>query len=1427
MMKSWLGLLQLIAVLPFLLAATSDANFLHIALESGIASTFELNLLETLGAYKESWFEEVALKLFGLDDEFEIEELELEQEIYDTILESLELSEYERANIDFDFKYKVHTPRIQSHYNYYNSIKNNYNLEGLKDSFGNDVSVDGKVENWILFNDVIYASIDDLYALKTDSRSNALLTEFDRVFGTKGPLIIFYGNHKSEDFKLFFLNLYESARIGKLRFVWRYIPDSDKSERILGFGVDLTIKNPGHLVVDDAKSVNKQRLDMLKDQVKIEEGRIHPLKKGSLKSLGLKLSTMVLSEKIADVDDKLKFLTRVLNNFLKYGSYIQNSNVDIDEVVSAVKKNENIGLSKDSYGLYVNGSPIHKLQLNFLSLINKIKEESQIILSLAKFGLNPKQSKFLLQKFAMITAYKESQFRSGNTIMGKNENRFKIYDFKFSKDHKHGVVFLNDIGKDETYSQYTSDQDEAYLGLNLQANQIPALRENVHDAVFAINMTDKSQLRVFFALSKIILDNGIPQQVGVLPIAETAQDKLIAKKFYHIVESSSLQEALAFLYKYLESDDDEEFEELFDKIDISQYDFDESVYESTLKRFEINEPSLLVNGVILDLLSPDWQISMSKQISQDISLLKKHLKSDNKSELPLKDVLYTHARDFRDTRIIPSEPQNALYKAIDQDLVDASIVFRKSSETKGTFWAVGNLNNAGFKKQLENLMIAIKSEDYQIRLLNTGNSPELIEQMSAFALKKLSNSKIDMLITILQASSQKIDGVNKENIKLLEEKNLPVLHDFILFNSRYLRVDIPLNEQELVQLAEFETSQRLSIISDIINAYPGVFDHKSIDIFTKDDATRFDILSSILTKSFHSDDKLFITDVARFDFSKIDYTNSFDVGSGNLAEVLIILDPVSENAQHLISMANIIKDIPYVSIRLLLHPSLHSEELGIQRFYRGGNVEETFDNNGQWIFDSQVVIANIPTEFEYTVEIDTPTKWLTVSKYSTGVDLENFKISEGESAFGVFELKSLLIEGSIKDVGTGSTPLGASIRLDNSELHTESSAMAAMGYIQLQGKPGTNQLSLEDTTSKYYNLLSASEIRFSSNQIPIEFANVNIFDLHGKRIHYRVNKKDSNTSLTLVVDDYSNEDEELNIFSIASGHQYERLLSIMVSSVVKNTKSPVKFWLIENYLSGEFKRFLPELAKAKNFKYELISYKWPNFLRKQREKHRSIWAYKILFLDLIFPKNLSRVIFIDADQVVQGDLKELNEIDLNGAPYGFVPMCEDREDMEGYRFWKTGYWEKVLGDDLKYHISALFVVDLNRFRQLKVGEKLRGHYQKLSLDEQSLANLDQDLPNNLQRVVPIFSLPQEWLWCDTWCHERGKSKAKAIDLCDNPLVKGDKLKRAAEIVPNWGKFDRDIQLVKSKVKEAEKILAKKEEEGSDESSDDELEHDEL
>ncbi|VEL09119.1 unnamed protein product [Protopolystoma xenopodis] len=161
-------------------------------------------------------------------------------------------------------------------------------------------------------------------------------------------------------------------------------------------------------------------------------------------------------------------------------------------------------------------------------------------------------------------------------------------------------------------------------------------------------------------------------------------------------------------------------------------------------------------------------------------------------------------------------------------------------------------------------------------------------------------------------------------------------------------------------------------------------------------------------------------------------------------------------------------------------------------------------------------------------------------------------------------------------------------------------------------------------------------------------------------------------------------------------------------------------------------------------------------------------------------------------KIVRADLRDLADLDLEGAPYGYTPFCDSRREMDGFRFWLQGYWAGHLAGRA-YHISALYVVDLVRFRQMAAGDRLRGQYHGLSQDPNSLANLDQDLPNNMMHQVPIKSLPQEWLWCETWCSDDSKSRAKTIDMCNNPLTKEPKLSAAMRIAEEWVPTDNEIK----------------------------------
>lgn len=1421
-----------------LLVSIDASNKLSVNLEAPWQSTgFELNLIESITSYNESLYVPTVLKVFGLsgageDDDSDDDSEHIDQQSsYEAAVKSLEPTI--RNFVGFDLVNKIHSPRIQAHHEFYRKEVLPKFAETLvqkcsTDSFGRQLltSPDDMLSSWVYSADNIYCSPEDLFALKTGKSEPFEILDFDRIIGENenAPMYVLYSTPDSREFPSMFNNLYQSAQSGKIRFIWRYIPEkAAKPETLSGYGVEMSLKNTDYLAVDDndikstsggAHSSHNSAWKLEKDFWKILASSSPPhVTKLNVENPGFQISSFILSNPFKNVTqyELLNLVSRDLPKLLPYITTTKNRKVAAKFLLQ-IAENEKTGVGKESYGLYVNGSPINKLELDLIKLIAKIKEELKIIEDLQDLGLSTDQAQFLVIKFALISAVKQSQFRSGNTIMGYNENRFRVYEHQFYKGSykkKKGIVYVNDIEKDDNYQHYSSDREETYLMLLLQYNQIPPLRENVHDVIFALNFANKEQLRVFFTLSKVILDSGIPQQVGLLAVdSDDPQDAILAETFYFIADTTSPQEAMAFLYKYFEAKDEVEVELLLKSIIIPpEYEFKHETYKDTLKKFSITSASVIINGVIHELNSPTWQISMGKQLAQDISLLKHHIRSGAAHRKSLKSLLYENAKAERNLRITPLDPSEVIYKPIDGELISKSVAFKpldkpEGDQASGSFWVIGNFQRSLIRNQLVEILKVMRKLQYalQVRIINTGLDLPILKQLrDNFQLEKLRTADIDMVIDVLQAETtdDPILSKNTTVLKFLERKQLPVHHDFLLLNSRYFRLSEIFKSKELGQLLEYEFNQRMSIFPDLVNAYPESFSYKLLNELNDhshfDNFDWFDIFSSVTTKSFYPDETAFITDVNRFDFSPLNMELALDVtgGSDKPVSILLIADPMDEYSQKTISIVNAVKDLDFVSVKILLQPKTDSDE-SVKRFYRGVFPEALPRfKDGAFIQQNGVDFVNLPESDLFTVSLDSPAKWISVIEKSD-VDLDNVKfdnldVTEVKSSF---TLKSILIEGhaiDVKHAKPPSTPLVLQISQHNDSRDTM--VMSTRGYFQLQAAPGMWDLSVK---SGLYSILSASH-KFAINQSPLESARINIFDMGGKNVPVRL--ESSNRPVLNTRDD-----ETINVFSIARGHLYERLLNIMMLSVKKHTSKRVKFWVLENFVSGQFKKTLPALAESAGFEFEYVTYKWPQFLRQQSEKQREVWGYKILFLDVLFPQDLHKVIFVDADQIVRSDLNELAQIDLNGAPYGFTPMCDSREEMEGFRFWKLGYWSQVLGDKFKYHISALFVVDLDRFRELRAGDKLRAHYQKLLSDPQSLLNLDQDLPNNMQGLLPIFSLPQEWLWCETWCASSELDRAKSIDLCNNPLTKESKLDQAKRLIPEWTSYDNEADKIKKSIK---------------------------
>lgn len=395
-------------------------------------------------------------------------------------------------------------------------------------------------------------------------------------------------------------------------------------------------------------------------------------------------------------------------------------------------------------------------------------------------------------------------------------------------------------------------------------------------------------------------------------------------------------------------------------------------------------------------------------------------------------------------------------------------------------------------------------------------------------------------------------------------------------------------------------------------------------------------------------------------------------------QIGFIIDPLSETAQKWVPMINTLAAIEGVSVIMYLNPVNGLQELPLKRFYR-----YVFDNEPH--FDPVTGVQEIPTAYFnelptkplYTLGVETTNAWH-VTVREANMDLDNIFLNslnkEEHGVSAVYELENILLEGHCLDSTNKSPPRGLEFEIatPSNHSHKDTLVMANLGYFQLKALPGVWNLGLrEGRSSAIYSIedigtkgkwnWDASKKNKKVEQADgvlalTSFEGITVMPLVHKNPGMEsedvlesaddkkhgdgsglwssfssklFGKKNENTDLVA-----KPKQAEINIFSVASGKLYERFLSIMIASVMEHTQSTVKFWFIENFLSPEFKDFVPYMAKEYGFDYEMVTYKWPSWLRAQREKQRTIWGYKILFLDVLFPLDLDKVIFVDADQVM-------------------------------------------------------------------------------------------------------------------------------------------------------------------------------------------------
>ena len=1311
-----------------------------------------------------------------------------------------------------------------------------------------------------------------------ESAGTEAILPFDRVLGGKGlsgdqvPSIL-YADITSPLFADFHQTVSRTAREGQTTYRVRYRPAlgeiSPQPLFLNGYGVELALKRTDYIVIDDreaskTRSGDQETHDTLVDDEAPED--IKPLSKSEVSNLGVNAASFVMES-----EDSLDTLIKVVQDFPKHSALIASHNAT-DKFMTEYKANREAFLPPGYNIMWLNGLQVDPRNLNAFSILDQLRKERALISTFREEGFTAEQAVAVLSHpdIAQAQVNKEAQRYDYRDDSEGGKVIIWLNDIEKDKRYQDWPSELQAFLQRTYPGQLPSVRRELHnlvIPLDLadlqEVELVVATLQNFIKRTVPVRFGIVPTLRTPTSRSQAKVAYHIVQTYGLSALFQYFE------KFYDSGKEGAPSKSTftsAIKGKSIKRDQISlPFEEVLDSDDLESRLLKTREY---LERLALQGefPPLFANGVAI-ARTDDWLEVMSNTVSMDLRQIQRGIYEQKfVADMWLPDFYLYQAAKRRNALVIPEDQTTIKNIPLGQvfsehrDLIAGLPRVKASPEITGSkllyLLVVADLDSkTGRSLLLDAVSFRKAHPEAEVAVLHNAapDTPCSTFSLKAqFLLHEENTDDLDTLLSNLQnlneeASEEitKACSTPSTTLPFLEVLNLPAGTNGLLLNQRLIA---PINEGDFLpgdfeMLFKFEEKKHFEPLTTALKGLN--FDGKV------DSPLSSAKLNSLVALAFVSDVPEGIYEsvpLIRIDKFKVweGEHSSIHIGTTDnpTLQIVAAVDPTVETAQQWLPLLKVLSELDGIDVKIYLNPRENIQELDIKRFYR-----QVLDSGPRFDADGllqrpQATFKGIPEAALLNLGMLVPPTWLVAPKHCT-YDLDNIKLNtlaKGSNIEAIYELEHILIEGHSRDAA-GQPPRGVQLLLGTKSKphYTDTIIMANLGYFQFKANPGVWQLSLQPgRSSKIFTIDSLGTHGYQA-QADDKGASVSLLSFEGVTLYPKLsrnkgyetadvletgpkpgsamdylNRASSAFSSSFTKSASSVEHADINIFSVASGHLYERMLNIMILSVLKNTKSTVKFWFIEQFLSPSFKELLPGLASHYNFSYEMVTYKWPHWLRAQKEKQREIWGYKILFLDVLFPISLDKVIFVDADQIVRTDMLELTKVDLHGAPYGFTPMCDSRTDMEGFRFWKQGYWHQYL-QGKPYHISALYVVDLKKFRELAAGDRLRQQYHTLSADPASLSNLDQDLPNHMQHHLPIHSLDQDWLWCETWCSDEAFQIAKTVDLCNNPLTKEPKLERARRQVPEWTVYDEEIADVARNIKihesESANHVGKPEDEG--------------
>ena len=182
-------------------------------------------------------------------------------------------------------------------------------------------------------------------------------------------------------------------------------------------------------------------------------------------------------------------------------------------------------------------------------------------------------------------------------------------------------------------------------------------------------------------------------------------------------------------------------------------------------------------------------------------------------------------------------------------------------------------------------------------------------------------------------------------------------------------------------------------------------------------------------------------------------------------------------------------------------------------------------------------------------------------------------------------------------------------------------------------------------------------------------------------------------------------------------------MGVSICSLLENNKEAgsINIYIIDDGINGDNKEKINSLS----LKYPAkISYLTGDILLEDADLvktfeytqfRKNTHSYFKMFIDRLLPDLNERIIYIDCDTVVEGDITGLESIDLKGRAIGMV-----QDSLVSSVKTSVG-----MDDTERYYNSGVILIDLKRWKELNCSDRIYKHIR----DIRTYGTVDQDVLN--------------------------------------------------------------------------------------------------